>query len=92
MKYIPGDELLGQFSAKELIGYESGKERPKLIQVEPKSTSKIQVDFNKDMVLSNGDKGSSGCGTQSMQTVIIYNGQEQVKFTGDHFMGITVMK
>lgn len=91
VKYIPNDEFSSQFSTKELIGYEIGTETPKLIRVAPKSTSKIQVDFNKNIVLSNGDKGSSGCGNQSIQTVIIYNNQGQVKFTGDNFMGITVV-
>ena len=91
VKYIPDDELSSQFSKKEFIGFESGKESSKLIQVAPKSTSKIKVDFNQNMILSNGDKVSSGSGSQSIQTIIIYNDQEQVKFTGDTFMGITVV-
>ncbi len=91
VKYIPDDEFSSQFSEKELIGYERRKESPKLIRVAPRSTSKIQVDFNKNKVLSNADKESRGCGTQSIQTVIIYNDQEQVKFTGDNFIGITVV-
>jgi hypothetical protein len=87
VKYIPDDEFSSQFSAKELIGYQRGTESPKLIRVEPKSTSKIQVELNKSMVVSDGDKGSRGRGSRSIETVIIYNDQEHVKFTGDNFMG-----
>lgn len=87
VKYIPDNQFSNQFSAKELIGYERGTESPKIIRVEPKSTSKMQVEFNKSMVVSDGDKGSRGRGSRSIETVIIYNDQEQVKFTGDNFMG-----
>ena len=92
VKYIPNDEFSDQFRTKELVGYEDGEESPKLIRVEPKSTSKIQVEFNKSMVVSDGDKGSWGSVSQSIQTVIIYDNEEQVKFTGDNFMGIAVLE
>lgn len=42
-------------------------------------------------MLSNGGEEIGGYGIRSIQTVIIYNDEEQVEFTEDDFIGVIVI-